>query len=67
MNWNPLLNSLAAAAYIGLVVLFLNFIESLRHDTPDTILDGMAFISLFTFSVAIMAFLFFYQPIINLL
>lgn len=66
MKWNPLLNAAAAAAYIGLVVLFLRFIESLRHDTPDTLLDGMGMISLFVLSAAVMAFLFFYQPVLRL-
>lgn len=67
MRWNPLLNALAAAAYIGLLVLFLHGMESLRHDTPDTLLDGMGAISLFVFSAAVMAFLFFYQPVLRLI
>ena len=66
MKWNPFVNAAAAAAYIGAVALFLQFIESLRHDTPDTMIDGMGFISLLVFSAAIMAFLFFYQPILRL-
>ncbi len=41
--------------------------ETLRHDTPDTFLDGMAFISLFVFSAAVMGFLFFYQPALRLI
>ncbi len=61
MKWNPFLNAIAAAAYIGVVALFMHYIESLRHDTPDTLLDSMGFISLFVFSAAVMAFLFFYQ------
>ena len=67
MKWNPLLNALAASAYIGTVVVFLHFIESVRHDTPDTILDGLGVISLFVFSAAVMAFLFFYQPALRLI
>jgi len=67
MKWNPLLNALAASAYIGTVVLFLHFIESVRRDTPDTILDGLGVISLFVFSAAVMAFLFFYQPALRLI
>lgn len=67
MRWNPLLNAGAAVAYIGSVVLFLHFLESLRHDTPDTMLDGMGIISLFVFSAAVMAFLFFYQPVLRLI
>ncbi|MEA2701475.1 MAG: hypothetical protein QOE22_184 [Candidatus Parcubacteria bacterium] len=66
MKWNPFINAIAAVAYIGAVALFMRFIESLRHNTPDTMLDGMGFISLFVFSAAVMAFLFFYQPILRL-
>ncbi len=66
MKWNPFINAVAASAYIGIVVLFLHFIESLRHDTPDTLLDGMGMISLVVFSAAVMAFLFFYQPVLRL-
>lgn len=67
MKWNPLLNALAASSYIGAVVFFLHFIESVRRDTPDTILDGLGVISLFVFSAAVMAFLFFYQPALRLI
>lgn len=64
---NPFLNAAAAAAYIGAVVLFMHFIQSLRHDTPDTLLDGIGVISLFVLSAAVMGFLFFYQPALRLL
>lgn len=67
MRWNPLTNALAAAAYVGAVAMFMRFIQSVRHDTPDTLLDGMGFISLFVFSAAVMAFLFFYRPALMLL
>lgn len=66
MKWNPFLNAVAASAYIGLVALFMHFIESLRHDTPDTFVDGIGVMSLFVFSAAVMAFLFFYQPMVRL-
>jgi hypothetical protein len=67
MKWNPFMNALAAAAYIGGVALCMQFIQSLRHDTPDTLLDGIGIMSLFVFSAAVMAFLFFYQPVLKLL
>lgn len=63
MKPNPFLNALGAIAYIGVVVTFLQYVESIRRDTPDTPLDGLSFISLFVFSAAVMAFLFFYQPV----
>jgi hypothetical protein len=66
MKWNPFLNAIAAAAYIVAVALFLQFIQSLRHATPDTLLDGVGMLSLVVFSAAVMAFLFFYQPMLKL-
>ncbi|MDB5237592.1 MAG: hypothetical protein JWL88_694 [Parcubacteria group bacterium] len=60
------MNAIAAAAYISGVALFMQFIQSLRHDTPDTLLDGMGILSLLVFSAAVMAFLFFYQPVLRL-
>ena len=62
MKWNPFINAVSAVAYVGAVALFLHFVSSIRHDTPDTLLDSMAFLSLFVCSAAVMAFLFFYQP-----
>lgn len=67
MRWSPLVNAGAAAAYIGAVVGYIHFLESLRHDTPDTLLDGVGFISLFVCSAAVMAFLFFYHPLLKLI
>lgn len=66
MRWNPLLNAVGATTYIGAVALLMQFIQSLRHDTPDTPLDGMGVLSLLVFSAAVMALLFFYQPIVLL-
>jgi len=66
MKWTPFLNAMSAVTYIGAVTLFMQAIQSLRHDTPDTFLDGLGFISLFVFSAAIMTFLFFYQPVLML-
>lgn len=67
MKWNPFYNAIGAVVYIVLVALFLRFIESIRHDTPDTLLDGIAILSLLVLSVATMAFLFFYYPITKLI
>lgn len=63
MKPHPLKNALAAVTYIAAVALFMRFIESIRHDTPDTFLDGMGFLSLFVTSAAVMAYLFFYEPV----
>lgn len=67
MKWNPFINAALAVLYIGAVALFMRFIESIRHDTPDTFIDGIGFLSLFVTSAAVMAFLFFYRPLVLLL
>ena len=67
MRFNPYINAACAAAYIGAIGLLMQFISSLLHDTPDTLLDPIAFLSLLVFSVAVMAFLFFYKPVVLLL
>jgi hypothetical protein len=67
MKWNPFLNAILATAYIGGVVTFLQFIESVRHNTEDSVIDAMGLLSLFVFSAAVMAFLFFYQPLLILM
>lgn len=67
MKWNPFINATVATAYIGAIALFMHFIESLRHDTPDTLFDSIGVMSLFVFSAAVMTFLFFYQPVLKLI
>ena len=67
MRWNPYLNAIGATAYISVVGLFIRYISALHHDTPDTLHDSIAAISLFVFSAAVMAFLFFYRPVVLLI
>ncbi len=67
MKSNPYIHAIAAVAYITGLVTFLRFLETYRSDTPDTILDGIGAISLFVFSAAVMAFLFFYEPVVKLM
>jgi hypothetical protein len=64
MMWHPFFNACAASLYITLVVLGLRWLESFRSNTPDTMADAIGALSLLTLSVAIMAFLFFYQPVV---
>lgn len=61
MKINPLINALAAGIYILLVVGIIYSLQS--PNTPDTILAPIFLLSLFTLSAAVMAFLFFYQPL----
>lgn len=63
MTKNPILNALSASAYIILVVSIMTFVtQPLRHK-PDTFFAPIIFLSVLTLSVAVMAFLFFYQPL----
>lgn len=62
MNKHPLINALLAALYIS----FVGLIPTLAGKIPepkDTFLGPIVFISVFTLSAAIMAYLFFYQPV----
>lgn len=64
---NPLFNALLATGYIVLVSTLMNFVTASLKDKPDTFFAPVAFLSLFTLSVAVMAFLFFYRPLILLI
>ena len=63
MSRNPYINALSAAAYIVFVVLLITYGPAYVRDKPDTILAPMAMLSLLVFSVALMGYLFFLQPI----
>ena len=67
MRWNPMLNAFGAVAYIWGIGLLIHHISSLHHDTPDKLVDSIAALSLVVFSVAVMAFLFFYYPLVLLM
>lgn len=59
----PLINALSAAGYIIIIVGTINFLSHTLKDKPDTIGAPVAFLSLFTLSAAVMAYLFLYQPL----
>jgi hypothetical protein len=67
MTKNPLINALCASAYIILGVTIMSFVTKPLQNKPDTFFAPVVFLSLLTLSVAVMAFLFFYQPIILLI
>lgn len=68
MSANPYINAILASVYIALVVSGINTIGTLVGQGPDeTILAPIAMLSLLVLSVAVMAFLFFYQPALLLL
>lgn len=64
MSKNPIINALSASAYIGLVVSVMNFVTKDLKDKPDTAFAPVVFLSLLTLSVSVMAYLFFYQPVL---
>lgn len=66
MTKNPILNALAATAYI-VSIAALMFYGTQQQTGPDSVLAPVAVLSLLTFSAAVMAYLFFYQPIMMLL
>ncbi len=62
MTKNPILNALTAVLYI-IAVASVVYTASHFAPSPDTILIPIALLSLFSLSAAVMAFLFFYQPV----
>ena len=63
MSKNPIINALCASGYIILVVSVMTFVTQPLKNKPDTFFAPIVFLSLLTLSVAVMAFLFFYQPL----
>ena len=63
MSKNPIINALSASAYIVLIVSIMTFVTQPLKNKPDTFLAPITALSLLTLSVAVMAYLFFYQPL----
>lgn len=63
MSKNPIINAFGASAYIILVVTIMTFVTQPLKNKPDTFFAPITFLSVLTLSVAVMAFLFFYQPL----
>ena len=63
MSKNPIINALSASAYIILIVSVMTFVTQPLKNKPDTFFAPVTFLSVFTLSVVVMAFLFFYQPV----
>ena len=63
MTKNPILNAIGASTYIFLVASVIRFISQTQGNKPDTFFAPVAFLSLLTLSVVLMAYLFFYQPL----
>lgn len=63
MTKNPFINALSASTYIFLVVTIMTFVTQPLRNKPDTFFAPIIMLSVLTLSVAVMAFLFFYQPL----
>ncbi|EKD99592.1 MAG: hypothetical protein ACD_22C00226G0004 [uncultured bacterium] len=66
MNKNPVVSALGAAAYIFLVVSVMNLVTQPLRNKPDTFFAPIVMLFVLTLSAAVMAYLFFYQPILLL-
>jgi hypothetical protein len=64
MTKNPILNALSASAYIILVVSVMTFITQPLKNKPDTFFAPITMLFVLTLSVAVMAYIFFYQPLL---
>ena len=64
MSKNPLINALSASAYIILGVTIMTYVTQPLKNKPDTFFAPIVFLSILTLSVAVMAFIFFYQPLL---
>lgn len=60
---NPFVNALSAATYIFLVVAVMTLATKPLQNQPDTFFAPVMMLLVLTLSVAVMAFLFFYQPL----
>jgi hypothetical protein len=64
MSKNPIVNSLSASAYIILVVSVMTFVTQPLKDKPDSFFAPITVLFVLTLSVAVMAYMFFYQPLL---
>lgn len=63
MTKNPFINALSASAYIVIIAFMMNFISQTQRNKPDTFFAPVVVLSVLTLSAALMAYLFFYQPL----
>jgi hypothetical protein len=63
MSKNPVVNALSASGYIVFIVSAMTSIMQTQRNRPDTIAAPIIMLSVLTLSVAVMAYIFFYQPL----
>lgn len=64
MSKNPIINAFSATAYIIVIVSILNYVSQTQGHKPDSAFAPIVFLSLLTLSVSVMAYIFFYQPLV---
>lgn len=67
MTKNPLYNALLAISYIVVLVSAVNFAATHLQMMPDSLFLPMSVLATLVLSVALMGYLFFYQPVLLLL
>ncbi|MBI5004485.1 hypothetical protein HZC00_05330 [Candidatus Kaiserbacteria bacterium] len=67
MTTNPFYNAVFAIAYIVVLVSVISLGATFHFAPEKSIIYPMVMLSLLVLSVALMAFLFFYQPVLMLL
>ncbi len=63
MTKNPLIPALCASGYIFVVAILMRYVVATQQNKPDPFLAPVVFLSVLTLSVAVMAYLFFYEPL----
>jgi len=64
MTRNPFINALSALSYIIFVVTVMTYVTQPLKNKPDTLGAPIVVLSILTLSVAVMAYLFFYQTLL---
>ncbi len=67
MTKNPLYNALLASGYVVLVISSIFGAHLLVGNEAESLLFPIAGLSVFVLSAAVMAYLFFYQPVLMLI
>ncbi len=67
MTKNPLYNALLASGYVVLVISCIFGASQLVGNEAESLLFPIAGLSVFVLSAAVMAYIFFYQPVLMLI
>lgn len=67
MTKNPFYNALFAISYIVILVTGINYGTQYLHDAEESIFIPMSMLALLVLSVALMGYLFFYEPLLYIL